>query len=238
MNKQVRFLPKILAMSILAASAMPAFAQSAGSNIVGMGWFHISPRDSSEGLTTVRGYDGNAHSSVSNADTLGLTFTHFLTDNMAVTADLGVPPTFDLTGTGTLARYGHIGSAKQWSPAVVAKYYFGGSSSKFRPFLGAGLSYVWYSDVTLSPTFQNVASGGSGTATASLSNSWAPVLNAGASYNFNEKWSLNLSVSYLPLKTDAVITGHPSAAPSMNVVSTTSITLNPVVTLLSLGYKF
>jgi outer membrane protein len=237
-NKQVRFLPKILAVSVLAACAMPAFAQSAGSNIVGIGWFHLAPRDSSEGLTTQGRYQPDAHSSVSNADTLGLTFTHFLTDNMAVTADLGIPPTFDLTGTGTLARYGYIGSAKQWSPAVVAKYYFGESSSKFRPFLGAGLSYTRYTDVTLSSTFQNVASGGSGTANASLSDSWAPVLNAGASYKFNEKWSLNLSVSYIPLKTDAVITGHPSAAPSMNVISTTSIKLNPVVTLLSLGYKF
>jgi len=237
-NKQVRFLPKILALSVLATCAMPAFSQSAGSNIVGVGWFHITPRDSSEGLTTPLGYDGNAHSSVSNADTLGLTLTHFLTDNVAVTADLGLPPTFDLTGTGSLAPYGHMGSAKQWSPAVVAKYYFGESHSKFRPFLGAGLSYIRYSDVTLSPTFQNRAAGGSGTATASLSDSWAPVLSAGASYNFDKKWSLNLSVSYLPLKTDAVITGHPSAAPSMNVVSTTSITLNPVVTLLSLGYKF
>jgi len=168
----------------LAAFATPVFAQSAGSNIVGIGWLHLAPRDSSEGLTTARGYDDGAHSLVSNVDALGLTFTHFYTSNMAVTADLGIPPTFDLTGTGTLARYGHIGSAKQWSPAVVAKYYFGESSSKFRPFLGAGLSYTRYSDVTLSPTFQNVASGGSGTANASLSDSWAPVLNAGASYNF------------------------------------------------------
>ena len=163
MKNAVRSLPKILALSVLTACTMPAFAQSAGSNIVGVGWFHLAPRDTSEGLTTARGYDDGAHSSVSNADTLGLTFTHFYTSNVAVTADLGLPPTFDLTGTGTLARYGHIGSAKQWSPAVVAKYYFGDSRSKFRPFLGAGLSYTRYSDVTLSPTFQNVASGGSGT---------------------------------------------------------------------------
>ncbi|MDY7576791.1 OmpW family outer membrane protein [Herbaspirillum sp. RTI4] len=238
MNKQVRFLPKILAMSVLAACAMPAFAQSAGSNIVGIGWFHLTPNDSSDGLTSPRGYDANAHSAVSNADTVGLSFTRFFTDNIALTADVGIPPTFNLNGTGTLAAYGQIGSAKQWSPALVMKYYFGEATSKFRPFLGAGVSYIWYSGVSLNSTFQNVAAGGSGTADASLSNSWAPVLNAGATYNFDDKWSLNVSVSYIPLKTDAVITAHPSAAPSVSLISKTSIAINPLVTFLSVGYKF
>src|SRR5476651_1745594 len=96
----------------------------------------------------------NAHSAVSNGNTLGLAFTHFFTDNIALTLDGGIPPEFTLYGKGTLASFGEIGNAKQWSPALVAKYFFGDAQDKFRPFVGAGASYIWYSDVHLSQGFQ------------------------------------------------------------------------------------
>jgi outer membrane protein len=70
-----------------------------------------------------------------------------------------------------------------------------------------------------------------------LSKSWAPILNLGASYNLNENWSLAFSVSYIPLKTNADITTT-ALATGAQVKSTTSLTLNPIVTLLSVGYKF
>jgi len=246
MKPQFSLLPKIAALSIAAAFAAPAMAQSAGSNIINLGWFHLAPQDSSSGLTKstapLAGYDPNSHSSVGNADTLGLAFTHFFTDNIAVTTDLGIPPKFKLTGQGNLGALGELGTAKQWSPAIVAKYYFGDATSKFRPFVGAGVTYVWYSDVKLSSTFQNRASlNTGGTASASLSSSWAPVVNVGGTYNFDDKWSLSLSVSYIPLKTDADITGNPTGVAAA-VYGTqkyrTSITLDPIVSFLSVGYKF
>jgi len=248
MKQQFSLLPKIAALSIAAAFAAPAMAQTAGSNIVNLGWFHLAPQDSSEGLTKLTapsaGYSSTSHSSVSDADTFGFALTHFFTDNFAVTADLGIPPKFKLKGEGTLAPLGELGTAKQWSPAIVAKYYFGEANSKFRPFVGAGVTYVWYSDVKLSSAFQNSASLNSGAAggnaSASLSSSWAPVLNAGATYNFNDRWSMSLSVSYIPLKTDAEITGNPAgpAAAFGTQRYKTSITLDPIVSFLSVGYRF
>jgi len=248
MKQQFSLLPKIAALSIAAAFAAPAMAQTAGSNIVNLGWFHFTPQDSSEGLTKSNGpgagFFPNSHSSVGNADTVGIAFTHFFTDNVALTADLGLPPKFKLTGQGDLAGLGELGTAKQWSPAIVAKYFFGDGTSKFRPFVGAGLTYVWYSDVKLSSAFQNRAAlntgAAGGNASASLSSSWAPVLNVGATYNFNERWSASLSVSYIPLKTDADITGNPGGAAAALGPQRykTSITLDPIVSFLSVGYKF
>ncbi len=233
-------LPKLAALAVAAVCAGPVMAQSAGSNIVNLGWFHFEPQDSSKGLTTLNGptagYYPNRHSSVGNADTLGFAFTHFFTDNLALTVDAGIPPKFKLKGTADLAPLGELGTAKQWSPALVAKYYFGQATSKFRPFVGAGVTYVWYSDVELSRNFQRAASLGQGTASASLSKSWAPVLNLGAAYNFDENWSLNLSVSYIPLKTDADITGV--MANGAQIRHKTTLTIDPIVTFLSVGYKF
>ncbi|MCA1325252.1 OmpW/AlkL family protein [Herbaspirillum sp. alder98] len=245
MQNQFSFLPKIAALTVMAACAAPVMAQQAGSNIVNLGWFHLSPQDSSGGLNKLNGPGAGSYpnrtSAVSNADTVGLALTHFFTDNFALTADLGIPPEFKLKGTGDLAAVGEIGKAKQWSPAIVAKYYFGSANDKFRPFLGAGVTYVWYSGVSLTPAFQNSASLNSGgTATASLSSSFAPVINAGATYNLNDRWSVSLSVSYIPLKTDADITAQPAgglAALGPQRYKST-ITLDPIVSFLSVGYKF
>ncbi|RFB70664.1 MULTISPECIES: OmpW family outer membrane protein [unclassified Herbaspirillum] len=246
MKQQFSLLPKIAALSIAAAFAAPAMAQTAGSNIVNLGWFHLAPQDSSETLrvnspiqTTLPG----SGAAVGNADTLGIAFTHFFTDNFALTTDVGIPPTFKLTGTGTLASAGELGKAKQWSPAIIAKWYFGDGNSKFRPFVGAGVSYVWYSDVELTSQFQGALasrfSNGATTAgksTADLSSSLAPVLNVGATYNFDQNWSLGFSVAYIPLKTKADITT--TLPTGTQFKSSTSLTLNPIVTFLSVGYKF
>lgn len=247
MTRQFSLFPKIVALSIAAAFSAPAMAQTAGSNIVNLGWFHLAPQDSSETLrinspAAIAGPVRGTGASVSNADTLGLAFTHFFTDNFAVTTDVGIPPTFKLTGTGTLAGVGELGKAKQWSPAVIAKWYFGDGNSQFRPFVGAGVSHVWYSSVELSGEFQRNLSTrftgvpGAAKSTADLSSSWAPVLNVGAIYNFDKNWSLGFSVAYIPLKTNADITT--TLLSGTQVKSSTKLTLNPIVTFLSLGYKF
>ncbi|RBA24545.1 OmpW/AlkL family protein [Herminiimonas fonticola] len=239
-----RVLSKIAALSLAAAFSLPAAAQSAGDNIVNVGWFHLYTDDSSQ--TLMRTFPGSApfagsSASVGNADTLGIAFTHFFTDNFALTADLGIPPKFHLDGGGSLAGLGEIGTAKQWSPALIAKWYFGDKTSKLRPFVGLGATRVWYSDVQLSRSLQNQVTvpfgvvGGS--ASAELSSSWAPVYNVGLTYNIDAKWSLGFSLAYIPLDTDAYITGRNSAG---TVVSRfqTNLTLDPYVTFLSLGYKF
>ncbi|WP_076592736.1 OmpW/AlkL family protein [Herminiimonas arsenitoxidans] len=245
MNKAFSVLPKIAAISVFAAFSLPAAAQSAGDNIVNVGWFHLRPNESSEPLTFTQpaavGTIAGSSASISNADTLGLAFTHFFTDNFALTADLGIPPKFKLYGGGTLAPLGELGKARQWSPAVIAKWYFGDKNSQLRPFVGLGLTRVWYSDVDLSQSLQASAArpafGGPGTATANLSSSWAPVANVGLTYNFNEKWSLGFSVAYIPLKTDAEIIGRNMAGTVISR-SVTTLTINPLVTFLSVGYKF
>lgn len=227
------------ALSTLAAFSLPAAAQSAGSNLVNLGWFHFAPNDSSDPLqitTPALGSIAGSGATIKDSDTVGLAFTHFFTDNIALTADMGIPPKFKLNGTGTLSGLGELGTAKQWSPAIVAKYFFGGAESKFRPFIGAGVTYVWYSDVKLGQGLQTQLAGPGGSASADLSSSWAPVANLGASYNFDQNWSVSLSVSYIPLKTDADITGRTALGGTTK--AKTTLTIDPLVTFLSVGYRF
>ena len=105
-----------------------AHAQQAGDIVLGAGWMYFSPQDSSKPLTrTVGGVSTqipNSGAKVSNANTVGLSGLYYFDSHWAVETVLGVPPTFKLDGTGSLAGVGRIGEAKQWSPAVLLRYTF------------------------------------------------------------------------------------------------------------------
>ncbi|MCR8958681.1 outer membrane beta-barrel protein [Variovorax sp. S2] len=235
--------------ALAAVSAMAsgsAWAQNAGDWVIGAGWLRMSPQDSSKPLTftaPVRSVVPGSGASVSDADTLGLSAVYFVDSHWAVEGVLGIPPKFKLDGEGTLARIGELGEARQWSPTILGKYYFNEGSSAFRPFVGLGATYVWYSDVKLTPGLQGALGSQvrqpplSTSTTAKLDSSFAPVLNAGVAYQFDKNWGVSFSVSYIPLKTKAKltttsITGLPVAT------SEARLKLNPIVTYLAVTYRF
>jgi outer membrane protein len=151
---------------------------------------------------------------------------------------MGVPPTFDLHGTGSFEQFGKLGEAKQWSPTLLFKYYFNAPASSFRPYLGLGVSRVWFTgeQITNSGFEANVLHGPTSVSTDS---SWEPVFNAGFTYAFNQHWFAGASISYLPLSTTAKLSSA-SATPigTLTVTSQTKIRLNPIVTYVSIGYRF
>ncbi|MBB5462424.1 OmpW family protein [Paraburkholderia sp. Cpub6] len=232
-------------LSLSAISA--ANAQSAGQWTINAGWMHLSPQDSSQPMTvnalgrsaTVPG----SGTSVSDADTFSLTATYFVTDHVAIETILGVPPKLSLSGTGSLSGLGEMGSARVWSPAILAQYHFGAPNARLRPYLGAGLSYVWFKNIELnspvatgqflySPTLGTHLEGPT---SASLSKSLAPVINAGLTYNIDSHWSVGVSASYVWLSTKATLTTRSSLG---TVSSSTKVKINPIVTFVSVGYRF
>ena len=232
-----------------------------GRNVMALGWFYIRPMDSATPLTTTTSALGlgtyqspGTDVRVSNANTLSLTFTHFFNDNIAGTFVGGVPPKFDLYGSGnviapvpvigplTLINLGlpqnnPVATVREWSPAIVAQYYFGTKESKFRPFVGGGVSYNFFTNLKLNPNFVNALQNlgqvlqlgmgqvPSGTAkvTAETSSSWTPVANVGVSYEFAKNWT--------------TITIR-SAQGQVLAVNKTDIKVDPLVFGLAIGYKF
>jgi outer membrane protein len=244
MQKQALGVMGVMATLLI---SMAAHAQSAGDVVVNLGWFHLAPQDSSKPLTVsafgTSTTETGTGASVDSADTFGLTATYFITDHIAATAVLGAPPKFDLSGSGSLSALGQIGTAYEWSPTLLLKYYFNDAQSRLRPYLGAGGSYVWYSGVKLSSAMSSgsfLYSSSYGTAlegptTAKLSSSFAPVINAGFSYNLNKHWSVDASLSYMWLSTRATLTTQSSLG---TVTSSTKVKLNPIISFVSVGYRF
>jgi len=243
---------KALAIAAALVVSGAAHAQSAGSNVVSAGWLRVMPTGKADPLSVDSinvggsslpgpGVVPGTGAVMKDADTLGLSFEHYFTDNIGVELVAGIPPTHDVHGSGSLSTFGKLGSVKQWSPALLVKYHFFDAKTKFRPYVGLGLNYTWYTDETV--TNQKFVQGfahGTGM-TASASSSWNPVFNIGANYALTENWFLGFSVSYLPVSTTATFrtTGVP-VAPGVTgeTVAHTKLAVNPVVTFLTVSYKF
>jgi len=222
-----------------------AHAQSANTFYVTTGWFHFAPLDSSGPLkeTNVGGTPlnfsvPNSGAGLSNADTAGFTAGYFVTDHIAGEFVMGIPPTFDLKGEKSFSQYGTLGTAKQWSPTFLLKYYFLAPQSKWRPYVGIGVTRVWFSDaqITNGAFEANVLHGPTDVSTDL---SWAPVFNGGLNYNFNDHWFAGFSISFVPLHATAKLTSQ-SQTPvgTLTVHSEAKLTLNPIVTYLNVGYRF
>jgi outer membrane protein len=238
-------LKQALGVAALACLTSTAHAQSAGSIFLTTGWFHLAPQSSSQPLkeTSVGGSPvnvtlPNTGATLGDGDTIGFTAGYFVTDHIATEFVIGVPPQFDLHGSGSFEQYGKLGSAKQWSPTLLFKYYFNQPQAKFRPYLGLGVSRISFTDahITNGAFEANVLHGPT---TVDTDSSWEPVFNAGFTYAFTDHWFAGFSISYLPLSTTAKLntTAQTPVGP-LNVQSETKIRLNPIVTYVNLGYRF
>ncbi len=243
---------KPLAVAIAACASMSAHAQSAGDNVVGLGWFHVMPQDSSNELTThvaptpintplrLPSQFTSAGTSLStkSADTFGLVFTHFFTDHIATTF-------VNLDQTNPIVK-----SVRQWSPALIFQYYFNSPTAAFRPFAGLGVSYNFFTNIKLTNGFvtstQNnlgaVLAAGAGkpgqtSVEAKASSSWQPVFNIGATYTFDKPWGLIASLTYIPLKTTSSLIIK--AADGTELATTKSkLNADPLITFLAVSYRF
>jgi outer membrane protein len=233
------------ACAVAASLSTSSHAQSAGSIFVTAGWFHFAPQDSSDPLkiTSVGGNPvniaiPNTGAGVSSADTGGFTVGYFVTDHIAAEFEFGIPPEFDVNGTGLLSRYGKLGTIKEWSPALIFKYFFQAPQAKFRPYIGIGVTRTSFSDAKITNSdFETNALGGPTTAEASTV--WAPVFNIGFTYAFAEHWFAGFSVSFIPQKTTGTFTTQ-SQTPVGTLTRTaeSKLTLNPIITYLRVGYRF
>jgi outer membrane protein len=258
------------ATTLLFLAAADVQAQHAGDSVIGAGRVQLQTRDKSKPLSITGGASTlgpvpNTGSSVSNEGTLEVTYSYFLTDNLAVTGVGGIPPRFELSGGGVLGApaINPVASARQWSPALLLRYHFNDGDAVFRPFVGVGAAYFWYSDIRLNQGLTTTLVGGvlqrdlppgmlppgaigriaQGARTrATLSKSLAPVVSVGANYKLDKRWSITASLSYVHLSTTADLKTTvplPAAAGGpRTVTSSTKLRLDPLVGYVSLNYRF
>ena len=246
----------LAAVSLAAASvSSAAFAQKAGDVTIYVGGAYIMPSGSNvTGLSTdgpaTNPYQASVLSqynsqvskvgaSVDNSAAFIVSAFYMFTDHIGAELTLGAPVLMKVTTTDPAGSYTNAANARAAFPSLVAKWVFNDPGDAWRPYLGVGVNYTYFNDVTANLDYPNVRS--LANAGAALSSSWNPVLNGGVIYNFNDNWSLNAGVSWVPLSSTATFSSNvPSFGPYAGGTYTTSgkLNINPFDITLKIGYRF
>ena len=224
-NQTLRSLLRAL-LAVFVAVYGHAHAAEPFQNTFEFGTYSFKPQDSSGDLTGPA-TPPNANVSVASSTSVALLYMRMVSDNIGVQLAVGIPPKFSIYGTGSVAPMGKVATTTAINPAVAALYFFGDSSDKLRPLVGAGLNYTKF----VQTRSTNALDAALGPTTGSLKSSWGPLVIAGATYRLDERWSLNGTVSYVKVKTTATLV-------SAGITRTLDVKVDPVVVKLTVGYAF
>ncbi len=129
------------------ACATAAHAQSAGTFYVTAGWFHFAPQSSSDPLQVTspihEPFPGSG-ASVNDADTFGMSLGYFITDHISAELEGGVPPKFDINGTGTLSSARHARQRAPLEPSPPLQVELPASGCQVPSVCRRGVTRVWF----------------------------------------------------------------------------------------------
>jgi outer membrane protein len=217
---------KMLARASAAVVASSASAQSAGAWYGVVGVNKISPKVESGEVSAPA--LPNSTAGVGNDTKPIFNIGYMITDNISAQIDLGVPYTSDFYGTGALQGSGKIGHADVLPPTVFAQYRFFQPTAVIRPYIGAGLSYVWFRKETGSGALTSIVNTGGPATSFSLDNKWAGNLQLGTTVAINKRWFVDASIIKTWLKTQA----------TYSTGQTQGIKLDPISINIGIGYHF
>lgn len=221
---------KVIAASLLALGlASPlAHAYKAGDIIVRAGAALVDAQaDSSRISTAVTGKIPGTKATVGDDTQLGLTLSYLVTDHVGIELLASTPFTHSIGVKGLGAIDGRFGEAKHLPPTLSLQYFPMDASSKFQPYVGAGVNYTTFFDEKLSSRQH-----ANGFSKLELSDSWGLALQAGFDYQLSDKLVFNAAVWHIDLNTEA--TAQHSALGKVKV----DVDIDPWVYMVGIGYKF
>jgi outer membrane protein len=151
--------------------------------------------------------------------TLALEFGRTFAENWSASVTVGVPPTTDVDGAGTLAAYGRLGEIT-YGPMVVAVQRRFNRGGRVQPYLGGGAAFFHVFD-----------SGDGAIQNIEVDDAFGPMVQAGAYFGIGDRWGAFVDVKHAILKADA--TASIGAIPVEAEVD-----LDPVVVFIGLSRRF
>jgi outer membrane protein len=132
-------------------------------------------------------------------ETLSLQVGRFLTPHIAVNLTLGIPPTIDVNGAGSIGALPKLGKVT-YGPMALTVQYHPLRSGPIRPYVGIGASYMIVFG-TKDGAFQKLK----------VDNDLAPAFEAGTDIMVSRQWGLVLDVKKALLRPKAygVFAGMP-----------------------------
>lgn len=206
----------------LTLSMVPSAAADKGDWLVRVGASNVDPNTSSGELTGIPG------SGVDAGDDTQLSFniSYMVRDNLALELLAALPFKHQISGTGSIAALGQIAEIKHLPPTLSLQYHFA-PQAKVRPYLGVGLNFTIFFEENASASLEAAL----GPTDVSLDESFGLAAQAGLDIGLKGPWFLNFDVRWIDIETTATLN---SGGTMRNI----DVTLDPLVTTLSIGRKF
>ncbi len=157
-----------------------------------------------------------AQVNISDAIVPELDFTYFFSKNLAVELILGTTKhDVEVEAEGDIADLGHV-----WllPPTLSLQYHF--YAGKFKPYVGAGVNYTFFYGIDEGNLVEGM----------DYDNAFGFAIQAGADYDLNEKWFINVDFKKLFLSTDVEVnTGED--------VLDVEVDIDPLIIGVGVGYR-
>lgn len=170
------------------------------------------------GVTGI-GIPPGADAEVGDATTAVFTVEFEVKPNVGVELVLGVPPKIKAKATGSVAFLGEVLTARNVAPTVLVNYHFGQSGNALRPYLGIGVNYTKFTNIS-TPYGWDVK----------LSDSVGLAVQAGVDYQFSKNWGLFASVARVDVQSKLTAVGA--------TVLQSKIDFRPITYAAGLSYRF
>lgn len=211
------------AVAVLSAvSAQTASAQDAGDFrrwAVSVNATRVFVDEKASDVTLGGGPVPGSDVSIDDVSSLTVDVGYFFTPNVAGNLFLGVPPTAEIEGAGSIAALGTLAEV-DFGPVILSAQYHFNSSGPVHPYLGLGVGRI---------VFLNKSDGA--LTSFDIDDSWAPAVQAGVRYDLNPAWMLNADVRYVPFSADA--SGSLGGAPVR-----ATLDIKPILANVGLTYRF
>ncbi len=132
-----------------------------------------------------------ANLTMTNTATATFEAQYYLSKDVSLSVNVGVPPTTSANGAGTLSALGKLGSVQFGPGASYGNYHFSGLG-RIQPFVGVGVTRMLiFADHDGAITRLNVHP------------AWGAAVRGGVTYMLTPKWGVNANVAHLFLSTHA-----------------------------------
>ncbi len=215
-----QFAAAVAAFSAFSASA--AAAQDAGNFrrwAVSVNATQVFVDEEASDITLGGGPVPGSNISIDDVSSVTVDVGYFFTPNVAVDLFLGVPPTAEIDGAGSIGALGTLAEV-DFGPVILSAQYHFNNLGKVHPYLGLGVGRIVFlkkKDRALTDF--------------DIDDSWAPAVQAGVRYDLNPAWMLNADVRYVPFSTDA--SGSLGGAPVQ-----ATLDIKPILANVGLTYRF
>jgi outer membrane protein len=157
------------------------------------------------------------------------TVSYAYNDYYSVELLLGLPYTHDINGAGAVDGAGTTGTVESLPPTIFGQYYLLPAESKFRTYLGLGVTYAYFQNETGTGALTALTNTGSPTATTfTVDSAWGVSAQIGAKYYIDDHWFVDASI----VKTYLQTTAHFSTG------QTVDVHLDPHAYSMGVGYRF